>query len=243
MATKRFIYATNDSQIHYRFLIIDETDNEYICTDYDTSSYEMKLIKFYINKTTLNARVDEENQGWSFIVNEGWFASFNEEDVKREERKRQIVLIKNTIKIKEKSLSNLLNLDVTINKNYKTIDFNNLQIGDKLYLLDDKKNIQIASVICFLTEDKINYRPLINCEKVDVFNVEVEFDSNKKEYFINVDDEQFGYTSYHIFQNEEDCNLYLQNKEKECIIDNIDSTKRYIFELKNKLKRLEGLIL
>jgi hypothetical protein len=110
-------------------------------------------------------------------------------------------------------------------------------------LLDDEKNIQIANVICFLTEDKINYRPLINCEKVDVFNVEVEFDSDKKEYFINVDNEHFGYSSYHIFQNEEDCKLYLQNKEKERIIGNIDSTKRYIFELKNKLKRLEGLIL
>lgn len=241
MGTKRFIYATNNSQIHYRFLIVGETETEYICTDYDTSSYELKLVKFYIDKITFKCRVDEENKSWSFIANEGWFASLNEEDVKKEERKRNIINIKKYIKNQEDSLEKLSFLPITINENYKTIDFNNLQKRDELYLIDDENNIQVANVISFITEDKINYRPLIVCEKVDVYGVEVEYDVNRKVYFINVDDEQFGGASYRIFKDREDCNLYLQNKEREKTISNINGIKRRIIKYKNKLKKLEEL--
>ena len=239
METKRFIYATNNTQIHYRFLIIGETNNEYVCTDYDTSSYELQLVKFYIDKITFKGRVDEENKNWSFVVNDGWFASLNEEDVNEEEKKRQILIIKKSIISNEEKLEKLSNLDITINKKYKTIDFNNLQKGDNLFLLDDENNIQVANVISFITEDKINYKPLINCEKIDAYNVVVEFDNNKEEYFIEVDSDLFGYGNYYIFKDREDCNLYLQNKNREKIISNINGVKRRIFELKNKLKKLE----
>ena len=49
----------------------------------------------------------------------------------------------------------------------------------------------------------------------------------------------FGYGNYYIFKDKEDCNLYLQNKNREKIISNINGIKRRIFELKNKLKKLE----
>ena len=49
----RFIYATNSSQIIYRFLIIDETETEYVVLDYDTTSYYLSQIKFYIDKKLL----------------------------------------------------------------------------------------------------------------------------------------------------------------------------------------------
>ena len=42
----RFIYATNRSQIIYRFLIIEETETEYIVSDYDTTSYELSQVEF-----------------------------------------------------------------------------------------------------------------------------------------------------------------------------------------------------
>lgn len=239
MATKRFIYATNNSQIHYRFLILAETDNEYVCKDYDTTSAELQTIKFYIDKTTFKGRVDEQDKKWSFIVNEGWFASLNEEDVNREEKERNIVVIKDNIKRSEESLEKLSQLDITINNNYKTIDGNDLHKDDELYLLDDTNNIQVAKVIGFITEDKINYKPLITCEKLHVYNAEVEFDANKKEYFINVDDDTLlGFGSYHVFKDKEDCNLYLQNKKRETIISTINSTKQLIVKLQKRLNKI-----
>ena len=231
---KRFIYATNRSQIHYRFLIIAENETEYICTDYDVASD----VTFYINKTTLKGRVDNDNKELSFIVNEDWFASLNEEDVKKEENRRQIITIKENLKYQEERLETLSQLDTEIIRKYKSIDFNNLQKGDVLCLLEKGNQIQVAKVIAFITEDKINYRPLINCEIVDAYGVEVEYDKSRSEYFINVD-RDWGYECYHIFKDKEDCNLYLQNKEREKTISNINGTKNRIVELKQKLKRLE----
>ena len=230
---KRFIYATNRSQIHYRFLIIAENETEYICTDYDMAND----VTFYINKTTLKGRVDNDYKEWSFIVNEDWFASFNEEDVKKEENRREIITIIEILKRQEERLVTLSQLDTEITK-YKSIDFNNLQKGDVLCLLDDDNQTQVAKVIGFITEDKINYRPLINCEIVDAYGVEVEYDKGRNEYFINVDRE-WGYECYYVFKDKEDCNLYLQNKEREKTICNINGTKNRIAELKQRLKKLE----
>lgn len=231
---KRFIYATNRSQIHYRFLIIGENETEYICTDYDVTSD----VTFYINKTTLKGRVDNAYKELSFIVNEDWFASLNEEDVKKEENRRQIITIKEILKHQEERLVTLSQLDTEITRKYKSIDFNNLQKGDVLCLLDDDKQPQVAKVIGFITEDKIDYRPLINCENVNAYGVEVEYDKERNEYFINVE-RDWGYECYHVFKDKEDCNLYLQNKEREKNISNIYGTKNRIAELKQKLKRLE----
>lgn len=229
---RRFIYATNRSQIHYRFLIIAENETEYICTDYDVAN----SITFYIDKTTLKGRVDNDHKELSFIVNEDWFASLNEEDVKKEENRRQIVLIKENIKYHKERLETLSQLDTEITRKYKSIDFNNLQKGDVLCLLDKNNQIQVAKVIAFITEDKINYHPLINCEIVDAYGVEVN--ECEKEYFVNVD-RDWGYECYHVFKDKEDCNLYLQNKERERNISNINGAKRIIAELTQRLKRLE----
>ena len=239
MATKRFIYATNRSQIHYRFLIVGETENEYICSDYDTSSFELKSVKFYIDKITLNGRVDKEDEKWAFIVTEDWFASLNEEDVFNEERKRRIVIINETIKAEKKSLEKLSKLDVTINENYKTIDFNNLQINDVLYLLDDNDNIQEAGVVKFITENKIDFTPVVTCKKVHAYNVEVEFNSEKKEYFINVYNEDNDIEGYLIFKDTEDCDLFLLNKERKSIIRRINSIKYSINNLVYRLNNLQ----
>lgn len=242
MATKRFIYATNRSQIHYRFLIVDETENEYICSDYDTSSFELKSVRFYIDKITLNGRVDKEDEKWAFIVTEDWFASLNEEDVFNEEKKRNIVIINETIKTKKENLEKLSQLNLTINENYKTIDFNNLQINDVLYLLDGYDNIQKARVVKFITENKIDFIPVVTCEKVNAYGVEVEFNSEKKEYFINVYNEDYDEdypVEYHVFKDEEDCDLFLQNYERKCLITHINGIKKSINDLENRLIRLQ----
>lgn len=240
MATKKFIYATNNSQIHYRFLIIGETENEYICSDYDTSSFELKSVRFYIDKITLNGRVDKKDEKWAFVVTEGWFASLNEEDVFNEEKKRNIVIINETIKAKKENLEKLSQLDVTINENYKTIDFNNLQINDELFLLGDNGNILVARVVKFITENKIDFIPVITCENVNAYDIEVEFNSEKKEYFINVYVEYYEDKKCLIFNDTEDCRLYLQNKERISLIKRINSIKNSINDLENRLNKLQS---
>ena len=91
---KKFIYATNRSQLVYRFLITEETETEYVVLDFDTTSYELSQVKFYIDKANLcKARCEEKN--WAFIVTEDFFASFSLEDVNKECDKRQIEIITN----------------------------------------------------------------------------------------------------------------------------------------------------
>lgn len=231
----KFIYAINDSQIHYRFLIIGETATDYICIDYDVSNG----ITFYINKDTLEGKVDEDHKGFSFIVNEGWFASLNEEDVIKEENRRQIIVIKDDIKLQKGRLKKLLPLDININENYKVIDFNSLQKGDKLYLLDDCDQLQPANIVGFFTSDRIHYMPIINCKEFEIYNAEVKYNADKKEYFINVHDGYSGYVDYLVFKDKEDCELYLKNKTRKLAVCAINNTQRKIAELKYRLKKLE----
>ena len=103
----RFIYATNRSQIVYRFHIIEETETEYVVLDYDTTSYTLSQVKFYIDKENLcKARCEEKN--WEVIVTEDFFASFSIGDVHKECDKRQIEIINTRIKSEEEALTRML---------------------------------------------------------------------------------------------------------------------------------------
>lgn len=232
---KKFIYATNNSQVHYRFLIIGETETDYMCVDADV----LNDITFYINKDTLEGQVDEDHEGFSFIVEEGWFASLNEEDVRKEEDRRQIIVIKDDIKHQEKRLEDLLLLDTDVNEEYKKLDFNNLQKGDKLYLLDDCDQIQIAEIVGFYTKDKIHYISTINCKELGIYNEKLEYNVLAKRYCVHIHDGYYDYVDYFVFKDKEDCELYLKNKTRNLTICAIRNIQRKIAELKYQLKKLE----
>ena len=155
----RFIYATNRSQLIYRFLIIEETETEYVVLDYDTTSYDLSQIKFYIDKANLcKARCEEKS--WAFIVNEDFFASFSLEDVHKEYDKRQIEVITNAINAGEESLKELESKHQKTQKSYNNVCLNDFKLGDSVYIsLRDR--LHKAKVVSFNTFDKINFTPNI----------------------------------------------------------------------------------
>lgn len=239
----RFIYATNRSQIVYRFLIIEETETEYVVVDYDTTSYDLSQIKFYIDKANLcKARCEEKT--WAFIVTEDFFASFSLEDVHKEYDKRQIEIITKTINEGEESLKELESNHQKPQKSYNNFCLNDFKLGDSVYvLLKDK--LHKTQVVSFNTFDKINFTPNIECDFGNCVEDYTPLKQNEKgELYINVCEHYYtdiDYNSYKVFVSKEDYDIYLEiceyNKTEEAIV----AKKRNIQQLKQRLEKLVSL--
>ena len=239
----RFIYATNRSQLIYRFLIIEETETEYVVLDYDTTSYDLSQIKFYIDKANLcKARCEEKS--WAFIINEDFFASFSLEDVHKEYDKRQIEVITNAINAGEESLKELESKHQKPQKSYNNFCLNDFKLGDSVYVLY-KDRLHKAEVVSFNTFDKINFIPNIECDFGNCVEDYTPLKQNEKgELYINVCEHYYtdiDYNSYKIFVSKEDYDIYLEiceyNKNEETIV----AKKRNIQQLKQRLEKLVSL--
>lgn len=239
----RFIYATNRSQLIYRFLIIEETETEYVVLDYDTTSYDLSQIKFYIDKENLcKARCEEKS--WSFIVTEDFFASFSLEDVHKEYDKRQIEIITNAINAGEESLKELERNHQKPQKSYNNFCLNDFKLGDSVYILL-KDKLHKAKVVSFKTFDKINFIPNIECD----FGNCMEDDTplligTNGDLHINVIEQSYDdvdYNDYKVFVSKEDYDIYLEiceyNKTEEIIV----AKKRNIQLLQQRLEKLVSL--
>ena len=236
----KFIYATNRSQIIYRFLIIEETETEYVVTDYDTTSFTLSQVKFYIDKANLcKARCEEKN--WAFIVTEDFFASFNVEDVNKEYNKRQIEIITKAINVGEEVLKELESKHQEVKKSYNNFCLNDFKLGDSVYvLLKDK--LHQTEVVSFNTFDKINFIPNIGCDFGNCIEDYTPLQQNEKgELYIIVNEQYYDnvdYNEYKVFVSEEDYSIYLEiceyNKTEEIIIPK----KRNIQQLKKRLEEL-----
>lgn len=240
---KRFIYATNRSQIVYRFLIIEETETEYVVLDFDTTSYELSQVKFYIDKANLcKARCEEKS--WAFIVTEDFFASFSLEDVNKECDKRQVEIITNTINSEEELLKELESKHQKPEKSYNNFCLNDFKLGDSVYVLT-RNGLHKAEVVSFNTFDKINFIPNIECDFENcvedytplVVGANGELHVNVCEhYYTDID-----YNSYKVFVSKEDYNIYLEiceyNKNEEIIV----AKKRNIQQLKQRLEKFVSL--
>lgn len=236
----RFIYATNRSQIIYRFLIIEETETEYVVLDYDTTSYELSQVKFYIDKANLcKARCEEKN--WEFIVTEDFFASFSVEDVNKEYDKRQIEIITNAINAGEESLKELESKHQEVKKSYNNFCLNDFKLGDSVYVLL-RDRLHKAEVVSFNTFDKINFIPNIGCDFGNCIEDYTPLQQNEKgELYIIVNEQYYDnvdYNEYKVFVSKEDYNIYLEickyNETEEIII----TKKRNIQQLKKRLEEL-----
>ena len=239
----RFIYATNRSQIIYRFLIIEETETEYVVVDYDTTSYDLSQIKFYIDKANLcKARCEEKT--WAFIVTEDFFASFSLEDVHKEYDKRQIEIITKTINEVEESLKELESNHQKPKKSYNNFCLNDFKLGDSVYVLL-KNGLHKTEVVSFNTFDKINFIPNIKCDfgncvedyRPLVIRTNGELHINVCEHY----DTDIDYNNYKVFVSKEDYDIYLEiceyNKTEEIIV----AKKRNIQLLKQRLEKLVSL--
>jgi exonuclease VII small subunit len=237
---EKHIYAINRSQVFYTFKVIGETENEFVVKDIETTSYELSQVKFYLNKKNLcDARCEEKT--WEFIVKEDFFASFNLEDVKKEFNKRQIELILNNIKVYEEKIKELENKVILQNKEYNIFNsLNDFEIGDTMYILCDKKLYE-ANVVSFVTTDKINFTPNIQCENVgieDYFKLQVD---NNNNLYIDCWEKDYDYCDcerYQVFLTKLDYENYKYNKENESNIKLLNEYKQMIIRNKNSLKRL-----
>ena len=236
----RFIYATNRSQLIYQFLIIEETETEYVVTDYNTTSYELSQVKFYIDKSNL-CKARCEDKSWEFIVTEDFFASFILEDVHKEYDKRQIEIITKAIDSGEESLKELESNHQKPTKSYNNFCLNDFKLGDSVYVLL-KDGLHKTEVVSFKTFDKINFIPNIEC---DFGNFMEDYTPllirENGEWHINVIEqfyEDIDYNDYKVFVSKEDYDIYLEiceyNKTEEIIV----SKKRNIQQLKQKLEKL-----
>ena len=239
----RFIYATNRSQLVYRFLIIEETETEYVVTDYDTTSYELSQVKFYIDKANLcKARCEEKN--WAFIVTEDFFASFSLDDVYKESDKRQSEMITKTINEGEELLKELESKHQNPQKSYNNFCLNDFKLGDSVYVLS-KNGLHKAEVVSFNTFDKINFIPNIECDFGNCMEDYAPLKIRENgELYINVIEQfydEIEYNDYKVFVSKEDYDIYLEiceyNKTEEIIV----AKKRNIQQLKQKLEKLVSL--
>lgn len=241
---KRFIYATNRSQIIYKFVIIDETETEYVVNDANTTSYELSQVKFYINKENLCiGRCEEKN--WAFIVTEEFFASFELKDVEKEFYKRQMTLIENEISRKVSELSELENKhNQKTKKTYnKFFSFNDFKLNDKLYVLYEK-NLYETNVVSFITLDKINFVPNIKVDFSNAIEDYAEVKQRNGELHINITEQIYDNIDdfdCKVFLSREDYDVYLEMVEYENEIEKINNYKSSIEWHKRKLKRLNEL--
>lgn len=234
-----FIYATNRSQIIYKFTIVDENETEYVVNDKDF--YPHDNVNFFINKEDLCQARCEDNR-WDFIVKEDFYASFDLEDVRKEFNRRQIDIILQSIKEKEDKIKELESIIVE-NKEYNVFkSFDDFNIGDTLYILHTeygKTNLYKREIVSFVTTDKINFTP--NIESIgmeDYVPLRLNSDNELVVDFIERDYDYCEYETSKVFLTKEDYEIYLQNKENEKNIKMLNTYKQHIIGYKNDLIKL-----
>ena len=240
---KRFIYATNRSQIIYKFTIVDENETEYVVNDKDF--YPYNNVKFFINKENLCQARCEENR-WEFIVTEDFFASFELKDVEKEFYKRQISLVENEISRKETELSKLeYEHYKNVKKPYNTFfSFNDFKLNDKIYVLYEKKLYE-TKIVSFVTLDKINFVPNIDVYFGDTIEDYVELKQRNGELYIDIIEQyhdDIKHIKCQVFLTKIDYDIYLEMVEYENEIAKINNLKSSIECYKRNLEKLNKLI-
>ena len=241
---KRFIYATNRSQIIYKFTIVDENETEYVVNDKDF--YPYNNVKFFINKENLCQARCEENR-WEFIVTEDFFASFELKDVEKEFYKRQISIVENEFSRKETELVELeYEHHKKVKKTYNNFfSFNDFNLNDKLFVLYENKLYE-TKVVSFVTLDKINFVPNINVYFGDTLEDYAELKQRENgELYLDLIEQyhdDIEHIKCQVFLSREDYDTYLEMVEYENEIVKINNIKSSIEWYKRKLKKLNELI-
>lgn len=241
---KRFIYATNRSQIIYKFTIVDENENEYVVNDKDF--YPYNDVKFFINKENLCIARCEEKQ-WDFIVKEDFFASFELNDVQKEFYKRQITIKEKEVLRKESELSELENEhNKKTKKTYNDFfSFNDFKLNDTLYVLYEKKLYE-TKVVSFMTVDKVNFVPNVQTYFGGCIEDYATLEQDKNgELYINVNERDYDYfnnANYKVFLSRVDYDIYLEMVEYENEIVKINKFKSSIIIYKSEIEKLNKLI-
>jgi hypothetical protein len=243
---KRYIYGTNRECTKYQFLIQSETDTEYHVIDVDMMYYDD--VTFKVDKKTLKFTAD--NPRWQFIVDKFDFvASLDEKEIKKQ---ADIYYLEYLESLLPKEIENV-NKRQTNFDNFKQLekvevsldDFNKLNIGDEIIVIDDNGDKKTAKCCSFQTIDKINFICDFDIDGKFISpvkqNYKGEFEINHECYDYEYED--FLEYTYSIYLNQEHLDYHLNQKEYEKIVSLLNDAKaslqrveKQIAELRAKLK-------
>ena len=245
---RRYIYGTNRECTKYQFLIQSETDTEYHVIDVDMLAYDAT---YKVNKETL--KFTANNPRWQFIVDEeDFFASLDENDVKRKSNIYYLEylesLLPKEIENVNKSQSKLDNFKQLEKVEVSLDDFNKLNIGDEIIVIDGDGNRVTAKCCSFQTTDKINFICDFDIDGKFISpvkqNYKGEFEINHESY--DYDYEDFLEYTYTIYLNQQHLDYHLNQREYENIISllneakvSLQRTEKQIAKLRAKVNKID----
>ena len=221
---RRYIYGTNRECTNYKFLIQSETETEFHVIDVDMMIYDAT---YKVDKKTLKFTAD--NPKWQFIVDEFDFvASLDEKEINKQ---RDIYYLDYLKSILPREIENL-NKRQTNFDNFKQLekvevsldDFNKLNFGDEIIVIDGDGNKVTAKCCGFYTTDKVNF--------ICNFDVEGNFTSYVKYNYGNfeVTHECYDYDDYHeyeytVYLNQQHLDYILNKREYENLVSLLNTAK------------------
>lgn len=232
---RRYIYGTNRECTKYQFLIESETDTEYNVTDVDMPGYD---VTFKVDKKTL--KFTANNPRWQFIVDElDFFATLDENEVKRKSNIYYLEYLENLLpkniehvnetQTKLDNFKQLEKVDVTLD------DFNKLNIGDEIIVIDDEgRNIK-AKCCGFYTIDKINFICNFDIDGKFISDVKQNYQGEFEiEHECYVYDDYYEYT-YSVYLNQKHLDYHLNQQEYEKIVSLLNSAKQDLLKTEKQL--------
>lgn len=145
------IYATDSNTLKYVFSVLREDDDFLYVKDISTTSFEIRSHIFKVRKNPLMFVDSDEDKTWDFIFKDKkFFASFNETEVisKAQEYQRfyDKASLRNTIKGIADLRKKIKDAKEFLLNEYGAKHLSTLTFNDKLFVLDDDKNLQPAFV-------------------------------------------------------------------------------------------------
>ncbi|MEE1084149.1 MAG: hypothetical protein UH850_10545 [Paludibacteraceae bacterium] len=225
MGNNNKIYATDSNLLKYVFSVLREDDDFLYVKDISTTSYEIGNHIFKVRKNPLMFVDSDGDRTWDFMFKDKqFFASFNELEVagkaKEYQRSYDKVRLGNTIKGIAKLRKNIKDAREFFLKEYGPEHLSTLAFNDKLFVLDDDKNLQSALVtakIEYANGDKsVKIHVPIFHEDFEIFWSRNRFDAHGTIFYIYSDtpSDFFGDgVERSVFMDSSDYERFLSNEE------------------------------
>jgi hypothetical protein len=234
---RRFIYGTNRECTKYQFLIQSETESEYHVIDYDMMAYDAT---YKVDKKTLKFTAD--NPTWQFMVDEKDFvASLDEKEIKKQ---ADIYYLEYLESLLPKEIENV-NKRQTNFDNFKQLekvevsldDFNKLNVGDEIIVIDGDGDKIKAKCCGFYTTDKINFICNFDIEgdftEVVKQNYKGEFEIKHESYDYDYND--YREYTYSVYLNQKHLDYYLNQQEYANIVSSLGTAKANLSKTEKRL--------
>lgn len=231
---RRYIYGTNRECVSYKFRIESETNIEYHVIDIDMLAYD---VTFKVDKKTLKFTAD--NPRWQFLVDEKDFvASLDENEIKKHADKYYLEYLE---EILPREIENV-NKRQTNFDNFKQLekvevsldDFNKLNIGDEIIVIDNDGNKLIGKCCGFYTIDKINF--------ICNFNIDDNFTSYVKQNYggFEVTHEYYDYDDYYeyeyrVYLNQKHLDYHLNQQEYKEVVVLLNNAKASLQRVEKRI--------